>query len=463
MAERDRFELDLAAALRSYLEDAPTQVRPTELARHFAVAHPHRRGVLARWSNGLTPAMAWALLVTGLLLALLVGSVLVGGRRPQLATVIAPPPTATPDPSALLADPAAVIAARMSAWYAGDTAATSLLYASDHTVVVVGDDTGVYVSDHFETRPAGLDDAYWEPRSTPFHGGPYWAQATVAGVARVGDPGRDVLAVYRFDRDNRIETEWLVVAEGTGPGTHEQRDAAVPPDDVVAFLDGCAGSYRDLDAAPYPTCYASDVKSQVSAGSRGGHWTEEWFSGAIEYTGITRTGDMVMIGNLVAYPFRGSADACAAGIDAFELDPSTGRILSHWAFCGPEASPASAVPAAAIPPELVGTWSGSSAKPETLVLGSCEFGEECGRFERFDDNGEHCVYPLEYRSSTGDEFKFLSVAANSFGCGWSPWYRTAVYVRLTPEGTVVVRNDYPVGGSFTLLRANGSPAPSASP
>ena len=32
MADRDRFELDLAAALRTYLEEAPTEVRPTELA-----------------------------------------------------------------------------------------------------------------------------------------------------------------------------------------------------------------------------------------------------------------------------------------------------------------------------------------------------------------------------------------------------------------------------------------------
>jgi hypothetical protein len=38
MAERDPSELDLAAAFRAYLEDAPTQVRPTELAHQFATA-----------------------------------------------------------------------------------------------------------------------------------------------------------------------------------------------------------------------------------------------------------------------------------------------------------------------------------------------------------------------------------------------------------------------------------------
>jgi hypothetical protein len=414
--------------------------------------------------------MAWVLLLAGLLLALVVGGLVAGSRRPDLAVVIAPSPTptATPAQSPLFADPAAVITANMSAWQASDTAAVSLLHATDHTVMVVGDGTGVYVSERFEVRPAGLDDVYWEPRSTPFHAGAYWAQATVAGVARVGDPGRDVLAVYRFDRDNRIATEWLVAAATTGPGTHEQRDAAVPPDDVVAFLDGCSDSYRDRDAAAYWACYVPEGEIQISAGSSGGHWTEgragasyiESSFATTEYSGVTRTGAMVMIGNLVAYPFRGSADSCAVGIDAFELDPATGLIASHWAFCGPELPPASANPAAAIPPELVGTWTTSSAKPETLVLGSCEFGEECGRFELFDDNGEHCVYPLEYRSRTGEEFEFLSVDANSFGCGWSSWYRTAVYVRLTPDGAVVVRNEY---RSFTLLRVDGSPAPSASP
>ena len=98
MAERDRFELDLAAALRSYLEELPTQVRPTELARHFAVAYPHRRIMLGR-RFGLTPAIAWALLLVGLLLALVVGSLAVGAWRRDLAIVIAPLPTATAAPT----------------------------------------------------------------------------------------------------------------------------------------------------------------------------------------------------------------------------------------------------------------------------------------------------------------------------------------------------------------------------
>ena len=62
MAERDRFELDLADALRAYAEDAPTEVRPTELARQFAAAYPHRRTAIGPWRlaavlrAGLAPA-----------------------------------------------------------------------------------------------------------------------------------------------------------------------------------------------------------------------------------------------------------------------------------------------------------------------------------------------------------------------------------------------------------------------
>ena len=95
MAERDPSELDLAAAFRSYLEDAPTQARPAELAHRFATAYPHGRGALARWGFGMAPSMAWVLLLAGLLLALVVGGIAAGVWRPDLAVVIASSPTPT--------------------------------------------------------------------------------------------------------------------------------------------------------------------------------------------------------------------------------------------------------------------------------------------------------------------------------------------------------------------------------
>jgi hypothetical protein len=106
MAERDRFELDLAAALRAYLEEAPTEVRPTELARQLATAHPHRRGAFAPWRLVAVPRLAWVLLLlAGLLAALVGGALLVGSRpEPRLPAVVPPvgqvfecPPGSTPD------------------------------------------------------------------------------------------------------------------------------------------------------------------------------------------------------------------------------------------------------------------------------------------------------------------------------------------------------------------------------
>ena len=87
MAERDLSELDLAAAFRAYLEDAPTDVRPTDLARQFAGDYPHQRTLIGRWGFRLAPATAWAMLIVGLVLALAVGSLAMGALRPDRAFV----------------------------------------------------------------------------------------------------------------------------------------------------------------------------------------------------------------------------------------------------------------------------------------------------------------------------------------------------------------------------------------
>jgi hypothetical protein len=92
MAERDRFELDLAAALRDYAVDAPIDVRPAELAHHFADAYPLGRRATGRWSFGSPPALAWMLLLAGLLLALMAGGMLAGAWRPDLGLIVAPSP-----------------------------------------------------------------------------------------------------------------------------------------------------------------------------------------------------------------------------------------------------------------------------------------------------------------------------------------------------------------------------------
>ena len=81
MADRDRFELDLAAALRTYLEEAPTEVRPTELARQFATDYPPGRTSISLWRFAAVSPRAWVLLaVIGLLLVLAAGTLVVGSR-----------------------------------------------------------------------------------------------------------------------------------------------------------------------------------------------------------------------------------------------------------------------------------------------------------------------------------------------------------------------------------------------
>ena len=83
MAERDRFELDLAAALRAYAEDAPTYARPTELARQFAAAYPHRRTSIGPWRLVAVPRPAWVLLLLAALFAAMVAGMLLAGSQIQ--------------------------------------------------------------------------------------------------------------------------------------------------------------------------------------------------------------------------------------------------------------------------------------------------------------------------------------------------------------------------------------------
>jgi hypothetical protein len=112
MAEREPSDLDLADAFRAYLEDAPTQVRPTELARHFATAYPRGKTLLGAWrpiAVAHPPAVvrfAWLpLLVAGLLLAMLGGMLIVASQAKRDPRVVLPPvgelftcpPGSTPD------------------------------------------------------------------------------------------------------------------------------------------------------------------------------------------------------------------------------------------------------------------------------------------------------------------------------------------------------------------------------
>ena len=91
MAERDRFERDLAAALLAYLADAPTQVRPAELARRFATTHPHGRAAFGTRRLTAVPRLAWILLLAALLAALVGGTLFVGSQLQRRLPAVVPP------------------------------------------------------------------------------------------------------------------------------------------------------------------------------------------------------------------------------------------------------------------------------------------------------------------------------------------------------------------------------------
>jgi hypothetical protein len=92
MDERDRFELELADALRAYAEEASTEVRPTELARQFATTDPRRRAAFGPWRLGPTARLAWVVLLLAGLLATMVGGMLITGSQPERTLPVVVPP-----------------------------------------------------------------------------------------------------------------------------------------------------------------------------------------------------------------------------------------------------------------------------------------------------------------------------------------------------------------------------------
>ncbi len=88
MAELDPFETRFAAAYRRYLAEAPVEADPVAVARRVAAAAPRRQGLGGFRPFGRPPAMAWVLLLAGLLLALVVGGLVAGAWQRDHAVVI---------------------------------------------------------------------------------------------------------------------------------------------------------------------------------------------------------------------------------------------------------------------------------------------------------------------------------------------------------------------------------------
>jgi ketosteroid isomerase-like protein len=342
--------------LLEWLREGSSQAsdRVLEAADLHARAHPRRRSLGVRWGGALNamplgsataPVFHLALIAGAAALGLMAGGLLYAGSH-GLFDGPTPTPSATPSPATSPSDasrvpPDVVIDDMLEAWRRNDMAAIPSLYASDHTDHFIGDPSGLPGgSRHFEIAPEAHGGwVYWERRGIIFHQGAYWAHATVAGV---WDPPSRGFVVYRFSPDDRIAVQWVLVDRlGSALDAAPATSARVK---VTAILDECLAALDAGDGAAYSTCYAPDGAFRVSADGPGGVWTEEHLGSAAigaglarsAYADTERTGDVVLIGDMVAYPFRSSSTDCRAGIDVFQFDATVELIVNHWALCGPE-------------------------------------------------------------------------------------------------------------------------------
>jgi hypothetical protein len=105
MADIDAFEQHVAEFLRRYADDVTPVVDALDVAHRVALEHPRRREVVVRWRLIAIPRLAWVVLLVGVLLAALAGTLFIGSQlQRKLPAVLPPvgqvfqcPPGSTPD------------------------------------------------------------------------------------------------------------------------------------------------------------------------------------------------------------------------------------------------------------------------------------------------------------------------------------------------------------------------------
>jgi hypothetical protein len=257
MAEREPSELDLRAAFDAYLADAPTQIRPAELAHGLATAHPLGRSALGRWGFGQTPAYAWLLLLVALLLALVAGGLVAGGwRLGQADTDTAPQTALRPTGIQMIYEPPetydrVVVDGKGTYWASGP-----------ERVVRFDPETG--------------ERTIWTVADDVIFGGSIVAPAANGGVW-VGS----VTAGYRrFDGAAFRESI-------ASPGRHvDDRAWTVAPDGSFWLAAGREGGVLRWDGSAWVSVHSAPGAEQVAFG-RGGI-SDLWVTDVEPWSGVTR-------------------------------------------------------------------------------------------------------------------------------------------------------------------------------
>ncbi len=119
MTERDAFEAQLHTAVHGYVGRVSSDLDPAQLAHRIAAAKPRRHGpgAIVGWRPVAVPRVAWVLLLTALLTALVAGMLVVGsqpeGKLPAVVPALGCPLGSPPDepaPGGAAAVPAGALA-----------------------------------------------------------------------------------------------------------------------------------------------------------------------------------------------------------------------------------------------------------------------------------------------------------------------------------------------------------------
>lgn len=348
MTRSDDLELILRPWLERNAPPAPDDLLPRVMREVDTMSQRTRT-----WPSFLatTPVGGWlaaAAVVT--VLAAAIGLLVfgpngspVGGPNPTATPTVRTTPSPSPVPS--FAPPASAqeaIDGNIAAWTAADALQAHLYYATSSYLRIAN--TSADFTENYEGL-AAIATTIGDPGRTGctisrtgaiFHQGSYWANPFryACNGTRL-----DGFAIYHIGSDNRIAIQWAVVRSTSKP-----TDPAAAPQSVLTFLDAHDAATNREDYEALDATYAATADSRASIGNVTGRWTEihsgidaisEYHaSGAAVDFRVARTGAVVQVGDLFAFPARYSEADGTQGdtIAVLRLNPDRTEILNEWVF-----------------------------------------------------------------------------------------------------------------------------------